>query len=182
MNYKEIVTKAVIAKGKKNSTNNYTLQTEETPNTILGCWVINHTFNGTNLGNKVLVNGNFDVNVWYSYDNDSKTAVITQKFNYTDTMRMNVDNNQTGTEVIVKSIQQPTVSDVNIKDGIVNLNITKELGIEIVGDAKIKVPVEELDDDYIELTDDETIADAVDKLDTNYLKQQLTITGQLFFQ
>lgn len=85
-------------------------------------------------------------------------------------MRMNIDNNQTGTEVIVKSIQQPTVSDVNIKDGIVNLNITKELGIEIVGDAKIKVPVEELDDDYIELTDDETIADAVDKLDTNYLK------------
>ena len=85
-------------------------------------------------------------------------------------MRMNVDNNQTGTEVIVKSIQQPTVSDVNIKDGIVNLNITKELGIEIVGDAKIKVPVEELDDDYIELTDDETIAEAVDKLDTNYLK------------
>ena len=83
---------------------------------------------------------------------------------------MNIDNNQTGTEVIVKSIQQPTVSDVNIKDGIVNLNITKELGIEIVGDAKIKVPVEELDDDYIELTDDETIADAVDKLDTNYLK------------
>ena len=84
---------------------------------------------------------------------------------------MNIDNNQTGTEVIVKSIQQPTVSDVNIKDGIVNLNITKELGIEIVGDAKIKVPVEELDDDYIELTDDETIADAVDKLDTNYLKR-----------
>ena len=170
MNYKEIVTKAVIAKGKKNSTNNYTLQTEETPNTILGCWVINHTFNGTNLGNKVLVNGNFDVNVWYSYDNDSKTAVRTQKFSYTDTMKMNVDEASGSNEVIVKSIQQPTVSDVSIKDGIVNLNITKELGIEIVGDTKIKVPVEELDDDYIELTDDEDTIQTVDKVDTNYLK------------
>mgnify|MGYP004466070653 FL=1 len=170
MNYKEIVTKAVIAKGKKNSTNNYTLQTEETPNTILGCWVINHSFNGTNLGNKVRVNGNFDVNVWYSYDNDSKTAVRTQKFSYTDTMRMNVDEASTTNEVIVKSIQQPTVSDVSIKDGIVNLNITKELGIEIVGDTKIKVPVEELDDDYIELTDDEDTIESVDKVDTNYLK------------
>lgn len=170
MNYKEIVTKAVIAKGKKNSTNNYTLQTEEMPNTILGCWVINHTFNGTNLGNKVLVNGNFDVNVWYSYDNDSKTAVSTQKFSYTDTMKMNVDEASGSNEVIVKSIQQPTVSDVSIKDGIVNLNITKELGIEIVGDTKIKVPVEELDDDYIELTDDEDTIQSVDKVDTNYLK------------
>ena len=162
MNYKEIVTKAVIAKGKKNSTNKYTLETEEVPNTILGCWVINHTFNGTNLGNKVLVSGSFDVNVWYSYDNDSKTAVSTQKFNYSDTMRLNVDDVSSSNEVIVKSIQQPTVSDVSIKDGIVNLNINKELGIEIVGDTKIKVPVEELDDYYVELTDDEEVSKEID--------------------
>ena len=170
MNYKEIVTKAVIAKGKKNSTNKYTLETEEVPNTILGCWVINHTFNGTNLGNKVLVSGSFDVNVWYSYDNDSKTAVSTQKFNYSDTMRLNVDDVSSSNEVIVKSIQQPTVSDVSIKDGIVNLNINKELGIEIVGDTKIKVPVEDLDDDYVELTDDEEVDTEVNKVDTDYLK------------
>ena len=170
MNYKEIVTKAVIAKGKKNSTNKYTLETEEVPNTILGCWVINHTFNGTNLGNKVLVSGSFDVNVWYSYDNDSKTAVSTQKFNYSDTMRLNVDDVSSSNEVIVKSIQQPTVSDVSIKDGIVNLNINKELGIEIVGDTKIKGPVEELDDDYVELTDDEEVSKEIDKVDTDYLK------------
>lgn len=170
MNYKEIVTKAVIAKGKKSSTNKYTLETEEVPNTILGCWVINHTFNGTNLGNKVLVSGSFDVNVWYSYDNDSKTAVSTQKFSYSDTMRLNVEDASASNEVIVKSIQQPTVSDVSIKDGIVNLNINKELGIEIVGDTKIKVPVEDLDDDYVELTNDEEVETEVNKVDTDYLK------------
>ena len=170
MNYKEIVTKAIIAKGKKSSTNKYTLETEEVPNTILGCWVINHTFNGTNLGNKVLVSGSFDVNVWYSYDNDSKTAVSTQKFSYSDTMRLNVEDASASNEVIVKSIQQPTVSDVSIKDGIVNLNINKELGIEIVGDTKIKVPVEDLDDDYVELTNDEEVETEVNKVDTDYLK------------
>ncbi len=170
MNYKEIVTKAVIAKGKKSSTNKYTLETEEVPNTILGCWVINHTFNGTNLGNKVLVSGSFDVNVWYSYDNDSKTAVSTQKFSYSDTMRLNVEDASASNEVIVKSIQQPTVSDVSIKDGIVNLNINKELGIEIVGDTKIKVPVEDLDDDYVELTNDDEVETEVNKIDTDYLK------------
>ena len=169
MNYKEIVTKAIIAKGKKNSTNNYTLQTEETPNTILGCWVINHTFSGTNLGNKILVNGNFDVNVWYSYDNDSKTAVSTQKFSYTDTMKMNVDETSPTTEVIVKSIQQPTVSDVKIDNNLVKVVVEKELAVEVIGDTKIKVSIEELDDDY-EIADDNDISDEViDEIDENYL-------------
>ena len=60
--YKEIVTKAVIAKGKKSTSNKYTLEPEEIPNTILGCWVINNTFNGTSVGDSIIVNGSFDVN------------------------------------------------------------------------------------------------------------------------
>lgn len=41
-NFKEIVTKAIIGKAKKSSSNKYTLETEQVPNTVLGCWVINH--------------------------------------------------------------------------------------------------------------------------------------------
>ena len=40
-NYKEIVTKAVIGKSKKASTNEFSMTVENTPNTVLGCWVIN---------------------------------------------------------------------------------------------------------------------------------------------
>ena len=40
--YKEIVTKAVIGKGKKVFTNTNSKSVENTPSTILGCWVINH--------------------------------------------------------------------------------------------------------------------------------------------
>lgn len=40
--YKEIVTKAVVGKGKKYYRNTYTVNTETKPNTVLGCWVINH--------------------------------------------------------------------------------------------------------------------------------------------
>lgn len=172
MNYKEIVTKAVIAKGKKNSTNNYTLQTEETPNTILGCWVINHSFNGTNLGNKVLVNGNFDVNVWYSYDTDKKTAVTTKRFSYTDTMNVPLRNdaNMDGaSEIIVRCLKQPTVSNVKIEDGNVLLDIEKEMGAEIVGDAKVKISVEDDYDDYDEIVDDEEVDEIVENVDENYL-------------
>ena len=40
--YKEIVTKAVIGKGKKYYKNSYTITTDNEPTTVLGCWVINH--------------------------------------------------------------------------------------------------------------------------------------------
>lgn len=44
--YKEIVTKAVIGKAKKTSSNKFSLTPEELPNTVLGCWVINHVLVG----------------------------------------------------------------------------------------------------------------------------------------
>lgn len=40
--YKEIVTKAVIGKGKKVYSDKYTITPEINPTTVLGCWVINH--------------------------------------------------------------------------------------------------------------------------------------------
>ena len=168
--YKEIVTKAVIAKGKKSTSNKYTLEPEEIPNTILGCWVINNTFNGTSVGDSIIVNGSFDVNVWYSYYNDSKTAVSTKKYNYSDTMHMKSLNSlDSRPEVLVKSLKQPTVADVKIDNGVVNLSIDKELGIEIVGNTKIKVPVETLDDDY-EILEDDPPLEEIDKVNEDYLK------------
>lgn len=168
--YKEIVTKAVIAKGKKSTSNKYALEPEEIPNTILGCWVINNTFNGTSVGDSIIVNGSFDVNVWYSYDNDSKTAVSTKKYNYSDTMHMKSLNSlDSRPEVLVKSLKQPTVADVKIDNGVVNLSIDKELGIEIVGNTKIKVPVETLDDDY-EILEDDPPLEEIDKVNEDYLK------------
>ena len=74
-NYKEIVTKTIVGKGKKTSKDKYILQTEEIPDTVLGCWIINHRFQGTNKQNEVDINGSFDINVWYSYDNNSKTRL-----------------------------------------------------------------------------------------------------------
>lgn len=40
--FKEIVTKAVIGKGKKTFTSTNSIMPEIEPTTILGCWVINH--------------------------------------------------------------------------------------------------------------------------------------------
>ncbi len=74
-------------------------------------------------------------------------------------------------EIIVRSLNQPTVTDVNIKDGIVNLVIEKELGVEIVGNTMIKVSVEEEEDDYdiIDSSDEEILEEAED-INEDYLK------------
>lgn len=143
-NFKEIVTKTVVGKGRKTLKTNHSLTPENTPNTVLGCWVINHTFTGTNRKNEVTVNGSFDVNVWYSYDNDSKTAVTTRNFTYQETLKLRVkdyDSLTNENEIIVRSLKQPTVQDVNIKDNEVYLSIEKELGVEIVGESKVKIAI-----------------------------------------
>ena len=81
-NFREIVTKAVIGKGKKTFINKYSFMPEEKPTTILGCWVINHKFEGYKEQDKIRIKGDCDVNIWYSYDNDTKTLVSKQTINY----------------------------------------------------------------------------------------------------
>lgn len=170
--YKEIVTKTVIGKAKKVSKNKVVINPEQTPNTVLGCWVINHAFKGVNDKGLVKISGSFDVNVWYSYDADRKTAVTTKTFNYTDSLNVPIKNESEfndESEIIVRSLKQPTVSDVKINDNEVLLSVEKELGVEIVGEGKIKVTIEEDEDDYEEVFDDEKLDEVVEQIDTEYL-------------
>lgn len=174
--FKEIVTKAVIGKAKKTNRNAFNLVPEQSPNTILGCWVINHTFSGNKgLNGNVNVNGAFDVNVWYSYDSDKKTAVSTQTFNYTDSLHVPLRENakiDSSSEIIVRCLKQPTVANVKIDKGNVVLDIEKEMGVEVIGDTKVKVSVEDDFDDYDEIIDDEDVDEVMDNIDENYLETE----------
>ncbi len=174
--FKEIVTKAVIGKAKKTNSHSFSITPEQVPNTVLGCWVINHSFNGIKGPNgSVIINGSFDVNVWYSYDTDKKTAVTTENFNYSDTLNIPIKsdaNIDSASEIIVRCLKQPTVSNVFIENNNVKLDIEKEMGVEIVGDAKVKISVEDDYDDYEEIMDDEDIEEIIDNVDDNYLTKE----------
>ena len=160
MAYKEIVTKAVIGKGKKYFKNSYSIESTDKPTTVLGCWVINHKFKGYKSGDKIGVDGSFDVNIWYSYDNDSKTTVVSRKFDYNDLLNVRTKDNVelTGdTDIIVRSLKQPTCSKVNIgENGLINFDIEKELGVEIVGETKMKIAIEDEEDPWDEIDDEVT--------------------------
>lgn len=160
--FKEIVTKAVIGKGKKTTNLEHSVETEDNINTVLGCWVINHTFNGINNGGKVLVNGSYDINIWYSYDNNTKTNVLVKRFNYQDVMNVKIKENgefSNSSEIIVRSLNQPSVTDVSVDGSIIKLTVHKEMGVEIVGDTKVRVSVEDEFEDYEEIIDDNIVED-----------------------
>lgn len=174
--YKEIVTKAIIGKGKKYFKNSYTIKTDSKPTTVLGCWVINHKFKGFKSGEKIGIDGSYDINIWYSYDNDSKTTVVSKKIDYNDLFNVKTkkDADLTGdTDVIVRTLKQPTCSKVNIEDdGTISFEIEKELGVEIVGETKMKIAIEEDEEPWEEIDDEvtEDIEKEIDKsVDEKYI-------------
>ena len=172
MAYKEIVTKAVIGKGKKKYHNKYQITVEQKPTTILGCWIINHNFLAKEIENKIIINGSFDVNVWYSYDNDTKTTVVTKKIDYIEEEKLNVGNeNVVNKDVIVRSLKQPTCISAKEDGNIINLEIEKELGLEIIGDTKVKIASVEEEDNWDILDNSED--NEIDKINTNYLNEEI---------
>ena len=171
-NFKEIVTKAVISKGKRLFSTTNSVEVDN-PSNVLGCWVINHDFNGTKSNNKIIINGSYDVNIWYSYDNDTKTAVIKETNKYSEVINMK-RNSSMEEEVIVRSLQQPSCVKANIDGNKINYTIEKVLGVELVGDVKVKVetndedPWDEIGEEDVVESKEENINE---KIDDNFIKE-----------
>ena len=167
--YKEIVTKAIIGKGKKYFKDSYTLEVNDNPSTILGCWVINHNFKGYKSKDIVGVNGSYDVNIWYSYDNDSKTMVANKKIDYNNEFNVRIRDNAdltSDTDIIVRPLKQPSCSEVKIDGNIIKFDIEKELGVEIVGETKMKIAIEEDEEPWDDVVDDD-LEDIEKEIDEN---------------
>ena len=174
--YKEIVTKAIIGKGKKYFKNNYNIDTTNNPTTVLGCWVINHKFKGYKSGDKIGVDGSYDVNIWYSYDNDSKTMVVNKKVTYNDLFNVRIRENAeltSDTDIIVRTLKQPNCVKVNINNGNIDFEIEKELGVEIIGETKVKISIEEDEEPWDDIEDDvteETLKEIDETIKEDYIE------------
>ena len=175
--YKEIVTKAVVGKGKKYYKNTYTVNTDNNPDTVLGCWVINHKFSGSEENGKIVINGSFDVNLWYSYDNNTKTSVITKNIPYKEvvTVSQKETTDSSKKDIIVRSLKQPSCVSAKEDGSSINIEIEKELGVEVVGDTKVKVAIEEDEepwDDLPEEVTEDTEKEIEENIDPNYIKEE----------
>ena len=175
-NYKEIVTKAIIGKGKKVFKNDYEVETEKQVDNVLGCWVINHNLKGIKEDDYIKINGSYDINIWYSYDNNTKTDVISKKMFYEEKVKVKVKDNTVvdeDSEIIIRSLKNRTCIDVSNEDKTIKYTISKELGIEIVGDAKIRIPVSNSEEDYDIIIDEKSINEEIDKeVKVDYLEEK----------
>ena len=103
--------------------------------------------------------------------------MVSRKIDYNVLLNVKTRDNVdlTGdTDIIVRSLKQPTCSKVNIgENGSINFDIEKELGVEIVGETKMKIAIEEDEDPWDEI-DDEVTEDVEKEIennvDENYIK------------
>lgn len=168
--YKEIVTKAVISKGKRLFTSTGSVLVDN-PSNVLGCWVINHNFSGTMVGTDIVVTGSYDVNIWYSYDGDTKTNVVRETVEYNEVVHMRKEVNNDA-EVIVECLKQPSCVKAYLDGNNICYAIEKELGIELVGNIKVKIEAKSSDDVWDEIIEDNEVNDGdISEVKDDFIKE-----------
>ncbi len=155
---REIVTRAVVAKGKKIFRVCELVKPSNEAYSILGCWVINHEFEAELGEKKVDLNGDFEINIWYAYDNNSKTDVARSKAHYNGCIKVReiiCDTIDTNCDVIARVLQQPTCTNAKITDQGIEVEVVFEVLVEVIGETKMMVTVfncaesiDPIDDDF----------------------------------
>lgn len=144
---REIITKAVCGKGRKDTKETHSISPSHRPSSILGCWVINHLYNAKKKkDDTVEVNGSYDINIWYSYNDNTKTEVVTERVTYSDYIPLSVRDHHSinnDYEVVAKVVQQPNCLECNIskKGHQVDVEIEREFIVKIIGETKVYVKV-----------------------------------------
>ncbi len=155
---REIVTRAVLAKGRKIFRIHDIVSPGKDAYSILGCWVINHEFDAALSEKTVTINGQFEINIWYAYDNNTKTDVSRSTAQYTGTIRVRdviSDSLSDDNDVTARVLQQPTCVNVKIVDEGIDVEVIFEILAEVIGETKMLVTVfnynntfESCDDDF----------------------------------
>lgn len=166
--YREIITKAVCGKGKKFTQATHHVAASHRPSSILGCWVINHLYNAKKKSeDTVEIHGSYDINIWYSYNDNTKTDVVTERVTYTDYVPLSVKDDKSindDYDVIAKVVQQPNCLECEISGhgNKIAVDVECEFVVQIIGETKVAVRVDpkgymsDDDDDWgFDITDDE---------------------------
>lgn len=176
---REIITKAVCGKGRRFTQATHTVTPSHSPTSILGCWIINHTYSSEKVGDMVEVSGSCDINVWYSHSNNTKTEVATETISYCDNIPLTFEDKNyldSGLEVFCKATQQPTAVEATISNSgnSVLVQVERDFHVEIIGETKVCVMVcphgcddDDKDFDY----DDEE--DGFEELDSDFFIDDL---------
>lgn len=158
--YREILTKAIIAKGEKEITDNIIMDVQENISKVLGCWIINHKNTINYKDNKIYITGSYQCHIWYGYDFDTSSALKVLNYEFNDEIPYNftLESHELSEKNDFKSYVEssPSCTDMSFKDKNINLTIIRKYLIDIIGETKLKIKV------------DDVIIDSL--LNTNYVK------------
>ena len=73
---REIIAKTLVGKGKLAIQEKQVIKLEENISKPLGCWIINHKYDSKKIDKNIELNGTYDIQIWYAYDDDQKTNVF----------------------------------------------------------------------------------------------------------
>ncbi len=143
---REIITKAVCGKGRKFSQVTHTVTPPNLPTSILGAWIINHQYEAVRSGDGIEVVGTYDINIWYSYDRNSKTDVAKETVSYAELVPLsNVDpkHRKSTEEVYAESTQEPNCVEASVSSNGsgVMIRVEREFEVEMVAETKVCVVV-----------------------------------------
>ena len=164
--YREIVTKAVVGKGKISNEGEIVVTSSNKVSKVLGCWVINHYYVSEFINSKVFAKGKYDIHVWYGYNNDSDTVIYKQTVDYMEEFNLNLKKNEElneNHEFVVRCIKYPTCSGLSLKeDGTISVKVEKELSVDVIGEVKLKVQIS---------SEDDWCNDDINSINVNYLNK-----------
>lgn len=152
---REIITKAVIGKGRLKNKTTYPLNSVANASSILGCWIVNHHYEAHLQQGKLYVKGSFDLNIWYSLDNEQKSQVYVESISYQDELRI-ITKEKVSFDgdimLITNCLQAPVCLEAKLNDnGLIEVTVEKTLHVDIVGETKISIEVSDQIEDWDEI-------------------------------
>ena len=163
---REIVTKAVVAKGKKVINLKEKIEPENLVYSVLGCWIINHEFHAKKEKDTVEIEGKMEADIWYSFNENKETSIARKEITYKKEIKTREvihDYLDESDIVMVKMIQHPSCINANIVDGLIEIEILFEALAEVVGETKMQVSITKVEEEWEE-------EDFTDEINEDFLK------------
>lgn len=163
-NYREILTKAIIAKGSKTIEDEREIEVKENISRALGCWIINHKSDLRRDLNKVFITGSYDVFVWFGYDDDTNCRLEKMTYEFNDEINysfsdeiVDLDERNEFKKYVSK---QPTCVDLKFNDNKLMFKVLRSYAVDIIGESKFTIKVNETPVKEI---------DGLNNINTNYI-------------
>lgn len=125
---------------------------------------ITHEFEAERNDDLVDINGVFEVNIWYSTEQNMRTDVLREKVAYKKDIKVKRIVNEylkNTDDILIKILKHPTVTNARIIDGEIKIDVDFEILAEVIGETKMQVTVftpvtqeEDIDDLDIEVNED----------------------------